>query len=52
MKIYTYSNEYQTYQIMQFNGEWTIWQDGVQADRTYKRLKDAKRAIDLQDVWF
>lgn len=52
MRIYTYSNEYETYEIIKFNNEWVVTQDGVFADRKYKRLKDAKLAIDNQEIRF
>lgn len=52
MKRYTYSNDYETYTILQMNGEWIIEQDGVWADRHYPTLKAAKKAIDNQEVYF
>lgn len=52
MRIYTYSNEFETYEIIKMNNEWIIQQDGVFADRKYKTLKEAKKAIDNQEVFF
>jgi len=52
VKKYFYSGPFQTYCVMQFNGLWTVWQDGVQAEKSYKRLKDAKKAIDNQEIFF
>lgn len=51
-----YSNEFETYDIIKFtiNGQvrWFISQDGVFATKSYTRLKDAKKAIDNQEVYF
>lgn len=52
MKKYTYSNEYESYEIYQFNGEWVVCQDGVFSETKYKTLKEAKQAIDNQEIYF
>lgn len=52
MKKYTYSNQFETYEICKFNNEWFVMQDGVFAEGSYKRLKDAKKAIDNQEIYF
>lgn len=48
----TYSNSFETYQIVKLNNRYYIMQDGIFAEGSYERLKDAKKAIDNQEVYF
>lgn len=52
MKTYKYANEYEEYEIVKFNNEWVVMQDGVFSNNRYKTLKDAKRGIDNQEIYF
>ena len=51
-----YSNEFETYDIIKFtvNGKvvWRVSQDGIFSEKSYERLKDAKKAIDNQEIYF
>lgn len=49
-----YSNEYNTYEIKKFDGVWRVIDlaDGLFAEGKYKTLKEAKKAIDNQEIYF
>lgn len=47
-----YSNDFETYEIYKTGDVYTVWQDGVPAEGKYKTLKDAKKAIDNQEIYF
>lgn len=56
MTTRTYSNNFETYTIYKFTeGNRTYYrvgQDGIFAEGIYPRLKDAKKAIDNQEIYF
>lgn len=54
MKTYTYSNEWETYKIFKMNNEWIVEdvESGLWADKRYSTLKEAKKAIDNQEIYF
>lgn len=53
MSKYYYKNPFGIeFEIIKMNNEWHVWQDGVPSSKTYKRLKDAKKAIDNQEIYF
>lgn len=56
MRVYTYNNQYESYEVYKrvVNGktDWIVSQDGVASNKRYKRLKDAKMAIDNQEIYF
>lgn len=52
MKKHIYSNDYETYIVFKFMDLWIVSQDDVWATKKYKTFREAKIAIDNQEIRF